>query len=84
VDPANGREALVEAALDIAEGADMLMVKPGLPYLDIIRRLKDFSNLPISAYHVSGEYAMMKAAAQKVTIAITIFYTPWLFIVRCR
>lgn len=64
-DPANGREALVEAALDQAEGADMLMVKPGMPYLDIIKRLRDFTSLPISAYHVSGEYAMMKAAAQR-------------------
>ncbi|CAN8063772.1 unnamed protein product [Agarophyton chilense] len=65
MDPANSREALVEAALDIAEGADMLMVKPGLPFLDIIFRLKQETNLPIAAYHVSGEYAMMKAAAEK-------------------
>ncbi|KAL7490143.1 hypothetical protein ACHAW6_015879 [Cyclotella cf. meneghiniana] len=64
-DPANGREALIEAALDAAEGADMLMVKPGMPYLDIIRRLKDYSDLPIAAYHVSGEYAMLKAAVEK-------------------
>ncbi|EED91929.1 predicted protein [Thalassiosira pseudonana CCMP1335] len=64
-DPANGREALIEAALDAAEGADMLMVKPGMPYLDIIRRLKDNSDLPIAAYHVSGEYAMLKAAVEK-------------------
>jgi porphobilinogen synthase len=64
-DPANGREALVEAALDVAEGADMLMVKPGMPYLDIIYRLKTHTNLPIAAYHVSGEYAMLKAATQK-------------------
>jgi len=64
-DPANGREALIEAALDAAEGADMLMVKPGMPYLDVIRRLKDNSNLPIAAYHVSGEYAMIKAACEK-------------------
>jgi porphobilinogen synthase len=63
-DPANGREALVEAELDVAEGADMLMVKPGMPYLDIILRLRQFTNLPIVAYHVSGEYAMLKAAAQ--------------------
>ena len=61
----HGREALIEAALDAAEGADMLMVKPGMPYLDIIRRLKDFSPLPIAAYHVSGEYAMIKAACEK-------------------
>eukprot|EP00557_Chaetoceros_sp_GSL56_P000024 CAMPEP_0176496006 /NCGR_PEP_ID=MMETSP0200_2-20121128/10968_1 /TAXON_ID=947934 /ORGANISM="Chaetoceros sp., Strain GSL56" /LENGTH=415 /DNA_ID=CAMNT_0017893939 /DNA_START=168 /DNA_END=1415 /DNA_ORIENTATION=- len=64
-DPANGREALIEAALDAAEGADMLMVKPGMPYLDVIRRLKDNSNLPIAAYHVSGEYAMIKAACER-------------------
>ena len=64
-DPANTREALVEAELDVAEGADMLMVKPGMPYLDIIQRLKDATNLPIAAYHVSGEYAMMKAAAER-------------------
>jgi len=63
-DPANSREALVEAALDAAEGADMLLVKPGMPYLDIIRRIRDTSDLPIAAYHVSGEYAMLKAAAQ--------------------
>jgi len=64
-DPANGREALIEAALDAREGADMLMVKPGMPYLDIIRRLKDASDLPIAAYHVSGEYSMLKAAVEK-------------------
>lgn len=64
-DPANGREALIEAALDAAEGADMLMVKPGMPYLDVILRLRQSTNLPISAYHVSGEYAMMKAAAER-------------------
>lgn len=64
-DPANSREALVEAALDVAEGADILMVKPGMPYLDVIRMLRDNTHLPIAAYHVSGEYAMMKAAAQK-------------------
>lgn len=65
MDPANSREALIEAALDEAEGADMLMVKPGMPYLDIIRRLRDASALPIAAYHVSGEYAMMKAAVER-------------------
>lgn len=64
-DPANGREALIEAALDVAEGADMLMVKPGMPYLDVILRLRQNTNLPIVAYHVSGEYAMIKAAAEK-------------------
>jgi porphobilinogen synthase len=64
MDPANGEEALREAALDEAEGADILMVKPGLPYLDIIYRLKQNFTLPIAAYNVSGEYAMVKAAAQ--------------------
>jgi len=64
MDPANGTEALREAALDEAEGADILMVKPGLPYLDVIYRLKENSHLPIAAYNVSGEYAMVKAAAQ--------------------
>jgi len=65
MDPANSREALIEAALDAAEGADMLMVKPGMPYLDIIKLLRQNSHLPISAYHVSGEYAMMKAAVER-------------------
>jgi porphobilinogen synthase len=65
MDPANSREALIEAGLDDAEWADMLMVKPGMPYLDIIRLLRDSSPLPIAAYHVSGEYAMMKAAAER-------------------
>ena len=64
MNPANSDEALREVALDIAEGADMIMVKPGLPYLDIIRRVKDNFNIPVLAYHVSGEYAMLKAAAQ--------------------
>lgn len=64
MDPANAREAMIEAMLDEAEGADMMMVKPGLPYLDIISRLRARTNLPIAAYHVSGEYAMVKAAAQ--------------------
>ena len=62
MDPANGREALREVALDIAEGADMVMIKPGLPYLDVIRRVKDAFGLPTFAYQVSGEYAMIKAA----------------------
>ncbi|MCS4435006.1 porphobilinogen synthase [Aquiflexum gelatinilyticum] len=65
MDPANYREALIEAELDTNEGADFLMVKPALAYLDIIRLLKDNSNLPIAAYNVSGEYAMVKAASQK-------------------
>ncbi|MEK6798893.1 MAG: porphobilinogen synthase [Planctomycetota bacterium] len=64
MDPANAREALIEAMLDEAEGADMMMVKPGLPYLDVIARLRQCTDLPIAAYHVSGEYAMVKAAAQ--------------------
>ncbi len=65
MDPANSREALREATLDVDEGADILMVKPALAYLDIIRQLKDEFDLPIAAYHVSGEYAMIKAAAEK-------------------
>lgn len=65
MDPANAREALIEAELDMQEGADFLMVKPGLPYLDIVRMLHDRFDLPIAAYNVSGEYAMLKAAAQK-------------------
>jgi porphobilinogen synthase len=64
MDPANSNEALREVALDIAEGADMVMVKPGLPYLDIVRRIKDEFHMPTFAYQVSGEYAMIKAAAQ--------------------
>jgi len=63
MDPANGDEALREVALDIAEGADMVMVKPGLPYLDIVRRVKDAFRMPTFAYQVSGEYAMLEAAA---------------------
>lgn len=65
MNPANQREALIEAQLDEAEGADFLMVKPGLPYLDVIKLLKDHTELPIAAYNVSGEYAMLKAAAQR-------------------
>jgi len=64
MDPANSDEALREVALDLAEGADMVMVKPGLPYLDIVRRVKDAFGAPTYAYQVSGEYAMLKAAAQ--------------------
>ncbi len=64
MDPANAREALREASLDVAEGADFLMVKPGLPYLDIIQRLRlAYPELPLAAYNVSGEYSMLKAAA---------------------
>ena len=65
MDPANSREALREAALDVDEGADILMVKPAVAYLDIITKLRDEFDLPIAAYHVSGEYAMIKAAAEK-------------------
>jgi len=64
MNPANSREALIEAQLDAEEGADFLMVKPGLPYLDIIKLLRDNFDLPIAAYNVSGEYAMIKAASQ--------------------
>jgi porphobilinogen synthase len=64
MDPANSNEALREVALDLAEGADMVMVKPGMPYLDIVRRVKDEFKVPTFAYQVSGEYAMIKAAAQ--------------------
>jgi len=63
MDPANSDEALREVALDLAEGADMVMVKPGMPYLDIVRRVKDEFKVPTFAYQVSGEYAMLKAAA---------------------
>jgi porphobilinogen synthase len=63
MDPGNSDEALREVALDIAEGADMVMVKPGMPYLDIVRRVKDEFKVPTFAYQVSGEYAMLKAAA---------------------
>jgi porphobilinogen synthase len=63
MDPANGREALREVELDVLEGADMVMVKPALPYLDVLARVRDRWDLPIAAYNVSGEYAMLKAAA---------------------
>lgn len=63
MDPRNSKEALLEARLDIEEGADMVMVKPGLPYLDVIARIKAESPVPVAAYNVSGEYAMIKAAA---------------------
>ena len=64
MDPANGDEAFHEVALDINEGADMVMVKPGMPYLDVIYRVKENFKVPVMAYHVSGEYAMLKAASQ--------------------
>ena len=69
MDPANGDEALREIALDLEEGADMVMVKPGMPYLDIVRRVKDEFRVPTFAYQVSGEYAMLKAAAQNGWLA---------------
>ncbi|ACK72888.1 Porphobilinogen synthase [Gloeothece citriformis PCC 7424] len=81
MDPANAREALKEVELDIAEGADMLMVKPALSYMDIIWRVKEITNLPVAAYNVSGEYSMIKAAAlngwideQRVTLETLISF----------
>ena len=64
MDPANVREALKEVALDLEEGADMIMVKPALPYLDVIHRVSEEFHVPVAAYNVSGEYSMVKAAAQ--------------------
>jgi porphobilinogen synthase len=64
MDPANAREALDEVALDVAEGADMVMVKPALPYLDVVSAIRDSFDVPVAAYHVSGEYAMVQAAAR--------------------
>ena len=64
MDPANAREALLEVELDVEEGADIVMVKPALPYLDVVRQVKETTNLPVAAYSVSGEYAMLKAASQ--------------------
>jgi porphobilinogen synthase len=69
MDPGNSDEALKEVAMDIAEGADMVMVKPGMPYLDVVRRVKDAFRVPTFAYQVSGEYAMLKAAAQNGWLA---------------
>jgi porphobilinogen synthase len=63
MDPANGREALREVEQDVLEGADLIMVKPALPYLDVLARVRDRWGLPLAAYNVSGEYAMLKAAA---------------------
>ena len=65
MDPRNRREALIEAELDIEEGADFLMVKPALAYLDVIYQLSSLFDLPVAAYNVSGEYAMIKAASEK-------------------
>ncbi len=64
-DPANAREALRELSLDLAEGADMVMVKPGLPYLDILRDFAERAEVPVGVYQISGEYAMVEAAAEK-------------------
>ena len=69
MDPANSNEALLEAKMDISEGADMIMVKPGLPYLDIVRILKDTFKVPTFAYQVSGEYSMIKAASMNGWLA---------------
>ena len=65
MDPANGDEAMREVAFDLDEGADMVMVKPGLPYLDIVRRVKETFEVPTFAYQVSGEYAMLTGAAER-------------------
>lgn len=65
MDPANGDEALREVALDLAEGADMVMVKPGMPYLDLVRRVRDTFHVPTFAYQVSGEYSMLMAAIER-------------------
>ena len=65
MNPANAEEGLKECALDIQEGADVLMVKPGMPYLDVIRLVKQSFDIPVAAYQVSGEYAMIHAAAEK-------------------
>ncbi|HZO94038.1 MAG TPA: porphobilinogen synthase [Candidatus Baltobacteraceae bacterium] len=65
MDPANAREALQEVALDVEEGADIVMVKPAMAYLDVVRRVRETTDLPVAVYHVSGEYAMLKAAAER-------------------
>jgi porphobilinogen synthase len=65
MDPANGREALREVALDIAEGADIVMVKPALAYMDLIRRVREACDVPVACYNVSGEFSMVKAAAER-------------------
>ena len=70
MDPANAREALKEVALDLEEGADMIMVKPALPYLDIIHRVREAFDVPVAAYNVSGEYSLVKAAARNVWIDV--------------
>jgi porphobilinogen synthase len=65
MDPANGREAVRESVLDVSEGADMLMVKPAMSYLDIAYRIKEATGLPLAGYYVSGEYSMLRAAAER-------------------
>jgi porphobilinogen synthase len=65
MDPANAREAVREARIDVDEGADIVMVKPALPYLDVVRRVRDAVDVPVAAYNVSGEYAALKAAAAR-------------------
>src|SRR5262250_1733487 len=65
MDPPNAEEALAEVELDVAEGADIVMVKPALPYLDVLRAVADASPVPVAAYQISGEYAMVEAAAQR-------------------
>jgi porphobilinogen synthase len=65
MDPANAQEAIREATMDVEEGADIIMVKPALPYLDVITRIRDEIDLPVAAYNVSGEYSMVKAAAER-------------------
>jgi porphobilinogen synthase len=65
MDPANAREALREVRLDVEEGADIVMVKPALPYLDVLHAVREIVDVPVAAYNVSGEYAMVKAAAQR-------------------
>jgi porphobilinogen synthase len=65
MDPANAREALREVRLDIEEGADIVMVKPAMAYLDVLHRVREMTDLPLAVYHVSGEYAMLKAAAER-------------------
>ena len=75
MDPANSDEAIREVALDLQEGADMVMVKPGMPYLDIVRRVKDEFGVPTFAYQVSGEYAMHKAAIDNGWLSEAVSYT---------
>ena len=85
MNPANRREALMECSLDEFEGADILLIKPALPYLDVIVKVREMTELPIAAYHVSGEYAMVMAAAQKGWVdADRIFHRVSRFNQACR